>query len=124
MLKTPYSFEGGEIFFVIFDGFGLFHVEVSNWLVFDYTGPVTFIECTQLCNFPQHCNGNAVAFQKKDTRKWCLGVIELLSVVPLETLIIHQWDGQVIKSDIKCWNEVASHFNRVILDPKQLKLNS
>ncbi len=128
MLKTPSR--GTRSFFVILDGFELLHVEVLHWLVFDDTGPVTFIKCTQLCNFPQHCNGNVVAFCKKDNGKWCLGVIELLSIVPSETLIIHQWDGHVsklgvplfVESDIKCWNDVASHFNRAVLDPKQVEI--
>ncbi len=60
MLKTPSR--GSRSFIVILDGVELLHVEVSHWLVLDDTGPVTFIECTQLCNFPWHCNGNVVAF--------------------------------------------------------------
>ncbi len=59
-----------------------------------------------------------------------MGVIQLLNVVPPKTLIIHQWDGEVsklgvllfVESDIKCWNDVASHFNRVVLDPKQVDI--
>ncbi len=48
--------------FVIFDGFKLLLVEVLHWLGFDDIDPVTFIKCTLLCNFPQHCNCNVVAF--------------------------------------------------------------
>ncbi len=60
MLKTPSR--GMKSIFVILDGVELLHVEVSHWLVPDDTGPVTYIECTQLCNFPQLCNDNIVAF--------------------------------------------------------------
>ncbi len=59
MLRTPWR---GTRSFLILDGVELLHVEVSHQLVLDATGPVTFIDCTQLCNFPWHCNRNVVAF--------------------------------------------------------------
>ncbi len=67
---------------------------------------------------------------KKENGKWCLGVIELLSVVPPEALVIHQWDGSVsklgvplfVESDIQFWNDVVSHFSRVIFDPKEVEI--
>ncbi len=59
-----------------------------------------------------------------------MGVIELLSIVPPEALIMHQWDGSVsklgvplfVESDIQFWNNVASHISRVIFDPKEVEI--
>ncbi len=60
MLATPSK--GKRSFFVISDGSQVIHIILSHQMVLDVIVSVTFVECMQLCNFPQHCNGNMVVF--------------------------------------------------------------
>ncbi len=49
-----------------------------------YHGPVSFLECTQLCKFKQSCHGNVITFQMRTGNDWWLGVVQ--SIHPMDAV--------------------------------------
>ncbi len=102
------------LFYVILGSPQLLHLEVAHWLILDTTGPVTFIEATQLCNFPQFCNGNFITFSSRSSSIWELQIINPLhGTPPVVKLIHHQWTGTVT---MKLWmtGRHSSSFHKTI----------
>lgn len=86
----------------------------------DVNGPVTFIESSQLCSFPQSCLRNVCVFRSyNDETGWKLGIIQNLfpsNKFPLVRLFC--WIGEISclgnasfsSPNSRTWNDVKSHF--------------
>ncbi len=89
------SSKGTCSFFVILEDADLLHLEFSHCMVFYYNGQVTYIESTQLCDFPQQFNGNIVAFNGSCSTASLLGIIQNLSVMQPKTLALYELNGGI-----------------------------
>ncbi len=94
------------------------HIHVSHRITLITVGPFTFIKSTQLCGFPQHCNGIIISFCPKQVNKWYIGIVYILSVMEPEKLVLHKWNGQNLNTGVHefmmgvvmHWKDVESHF--------------
>ncbi len=127
-LFTPCKCE--QSFFVVKSNEELHHVCISHRIALDISDPVTFIESTQLCGFPQHCNEIFIANCEASGMKWYLGIIEILSVMHPQILVLHKWKGFLHKSgvpkfmdkSVSCWDDVASNFFKVQVHPDDIEV--
>ncbi len=62
--------------------------------------------------------------------KWFLGIIEILSVMPPQVLVLHKWKGKANKYGVpqfmekvpSCWDDVSSHFVKVQVHPDEVEV--
>ncbi len=83
-------------------------------------GPVTLIESSQLCLFPQLCFGNVCVFRSCNHETgWKLGIIQnLFPLNKLPLVWLFSWSGEILclgkpsfTSPNSCtWNDVKSNF--------------
>jgi len=108
----------------------VFLVENSNYLraicinrrhTLDMSGPVTFIESSQLSKFMQCCNGSVAVFSYlPDDTPWWLGIVRGIFPMNIPPAIdLFEWVGPLqcfgtpkfaSIHEIKCWSEISAHF--------------
>ncbi len=90
-------------------------------------GPVTFLECTQLCKFKQFCNGNLITFNIRRGNGWRLGIVQ--SIFPMDYIPcanIFVWTGTLkmqgtpmFATGLGCkkWTDITHHFTFERFEP-------
>ncbi len=96
-----------------------------------FRGPCTFVECTQLCHFPQAAKGVHCVFKDKQSKSWSLGVIS--GLFPLNNppiAQVYRWNAEVssygiikfAEENFTSWNDVSSQFSLVEVEIRNVDL--